>query len=322
MINLKNSSIEKFASYAQGKKVYAFGAGKYMRVFCEMFPEYNIEKTIFSFTDNDSDKWGKDYIVNEHAIPIVSIDDFVGNIGKNDIILISAYSYSDIVEQLNKIQKLDGIDCFILISISFANLPAKEIFTKIKRNNLWGSPESVSGPGSEIENTKSLVLELPKLFKSKNITSILDIPCGDFNWMKEMDLSAIDYLGADIVDELVLENQKKIWRQTAGRGYKNFITLNIVTDNLHKRDLIFTRDCFIHLSNSDIQKAIGNIKKSGSKYLMATTYVNHDYNCDIITGEFRPVNLQKEPFNFPEPECLLLENDAGKAMGLWEVGGM
>ncbi|MDR2732544.1 MAG: hypothetical protein LBB36_04925 [Fibromonadaceae bacterium] len=174
----------------------------------------------------------------------------------------------------------------------------------------------------ETEHTKTLISELPKLFKSKNITSILDIPCGDFSWMKEMDLSAIDYLGADIAGELVLENQKKIWRQTAGRGYKNFITLNIITDNLYKRDLIFTRDCFMHLSNNDIQKAISNIKKSGSKYLMATTYVKHDENQDIATGEFRPVNLQKEPFNFPEPEYLLLENDAGKAMGLWEAGGM
>ncbi|MDR2727808.1 MAG: hypothetical protein LBB56_01660 [Chitinispirillales bacterium] len=115
MVSLKNCSIDKFISYAKGKKVYAFGAGQYIRQKSDLSFKYNnIEKTIFKFTDNDSNKWGKDYIVNDYAIPIISTDDFVRSINKNDIILISSYySYPDVVEQLDKIDALDGIDCFI-----------------------------------------------------------------------------------------------------------------------------------------------------------------------------------------------------------------
>jgi hypothetical protein len=35
---------------------------------------------------------------------------------------------------------------------------------------------------------------------------MLDAPCGDFNWMKEVDLSAVHYTGGDIVEPLVNSN--------------------------------------------------------------------------------------------------------------------
>jgi hypothetical protein len=43
---------------------------------------------------------------------------------------------------------------------------------------------------------------------------LLDIPCGDFNWMKLLNLG-VDYIGADIVGELIAENRRrfgaKVW---------------------------------------------------------------------------------------------------------------
>jgi hypothetical protein len=87
-----------------------------------------------------------------------------------------------------------------------------EVFTDIYRNNHWGSSESISGEGSMIEQTQTLIIELGKLFKEKRFSSILDIPCGDFNWMKKVDLENIDYIGADIVEDLIEKNKKKISR--------------------------------------------------------------------------------------------------------------
>jgi len=127
----------------------------------------------------------------------------------------------------------------------------ENIFTEIKRKNIWGSLESVSGAGSEINQTKTLIMELPKLFKLYNIKSVLDIPCGDFNWMKEVDLSAVEYLGGDIVNELISDNISKY-----SLNNKEFKKLNIITDELPNKDLIFVRDCFVHLSYNDILKAI------------------------------------------------------------------
>ena len=206
---------------------------------------------------------------------------------------------------------------------------AEEVFGSIKENNVWGGSESLSGPGSEDVQTMALENELPKLLIKYEINSMLDIPCGDFNWMKKVILPYVSdyelsYIGADIVDALIKENAKKYSSERI-----SFLTLNLISDDLPNVDLVFVRDCLVHLSYSDISKALHNIKKSGSKYLMSTTFINHRDNHNIPTGDWRPINLQKTPFNFPQPEFILIENCTegsgaykDKAMGLWRVEGI
>jgi hypothetical protein len=200
------------------------------------------------------------------------------------------------------------------------NMNTKEIFTSIKQKNLWGGVESVSGPGSTIDQTKILVAELSKLFTAKNIKSLLDIPCGDFNWMKTVDLSNINYIGADIVDDLIESNIKKYGSETI-----HFKNIDLINENLPECDIIFVRDCLVHFSYEDIFKAIKNIKISGCRYLLTTTFTSHS-NTDIITGDWRPLNLQIAPFNLPNPILIINEGcseDNGiysdKSMGLWEI---
>jgi len=124
VVNLKNASIEEFMGYAQSKKVYAFAAGEYVQRFCERISKCNFEKSISAFTDNNPDKHGSNCIINGCAIPIISISEFTSDIKKNDIILISAYLFiPNIIEQLNKIQALDGIDCYVLANLKINGLP-------------------------------------------------------------------------------------------------------------------------------------------------------------------------------------------------------
>ena len=203
---------------------------------------------------------------------------------------------------------------------------AEDIFNNIKEKNIWGSSESLSGPGSENTQTRVLESELPGLFRTYDIKSILDIPCGDFNWMKNVVCpyareNELKYIGADIVDSLINEVSAKY-----GSERMEFLKLNLITDELPKVDLIFVRDCFVHFSYKDIQKAMLNIKKSRSKYLMSTTFTHHRYNHNIPTGDWRPINLQEAPFNFPEPEYTLIEKCThgdgayqDKAMGMWRM---
>ena len=61
---------------------------------------------------------------------------------------------------------------------------AEDIFTEIFAGNEWGGNDSVSGTGSDIHQTKTIVEELPTLFEEYNISTMLDIPCGDFHWRK------------------------------------------------------------------------------------------------------------------------------------------
>jgi SAM-dependent methyltransferase len=197
-----------------------------------------------------------------------------------------------------------------------------EVFTDIYRNNHWGSSESISGEGSMIEQTQTLIIELGKLFKEKRFSSILDIPCGDFNWMKKVDLENIDYIGADIVEDLIEKNKKKYH----DRENIRFMVLNLIKDPLPKSDLIIVRDCLVHLSNKDVINAIKNIKSSGSKYLLTTTFTNLSLNSDILTGEWRPLNLLCAPFNLSNPLLVINENCtegngeySDKSMALWEI---
>jgi hypothetical protein len=198
--------------------------------------------------------------------------------------------------------------------------PSNVIFTRIYQENQWGDSESLSGPGSNLAHTEIIRDVLPKLIIDLNCRTILDIPCGDFNWMRMIDLNA-DYTGGDIVLELVKKNEGLY-----GDKKHKFLRLDLTQDKLPEADLVLCRDCLVHLSNSDIFRALMNIKKSRSKYLLTTTFVNDKKNENIPTGFWRAVNLQMFPFNFPPPMMLIDEwippdnlKSANKKLGLWRL---
>jgi len=168
----------------------------------------------------------------------------------------------------------------------------ENIFDKIYKENLWASPESKSGSGSEVKNTTTLMKELKLLIEKYQINSMLDIPCGDYNWMfyfQWYNLN-IEYIGADRVEQLIQDNMEKY-------PGVNFQVMDIITSDLPKVDLVFVRDCFGHLSNENVLKALENVAKSGSKYLLATSFTRWDKNPDIVDGGWKCINLMIPPFS-------------------------
>lgn len=197
----------------------------------------------------------------------------------------------------------------------------EDIFAEIYERNEWGSNESVSGHGSVLEQTRVVIEELPGIFEKFDIKTMLDVPCGDFNWMKEVDLARVKYTGGDIVDELIKENKRKF-----ETGRITFRKLNLLADELPEVDLIFCRDCLVHFSLEDIGRALETVGRSRSKYLLTTTFTEHERNEDIMTGQWREINLQRAPFSFGEPlalineECTEAEGKyADKSLGLWRI---
>lgn len=202
---------------------------------------------------------------------------------------------------------------------------ADQVFADIYQNNHWKSAESISGKGSEIRQTEVLIKELSKLLKERQVRSVLDIPCGDLNWMQKVDLENIDYTGADIVEELINTNAEKYKERT---NFK-FRVLNLITDPLPKCEMVIVRDCLVHLSYEEIFKAIENLKSSGSEFLLTTTFPEHHINHDILTGKWRPLNLQDKPFNFPTPVMVINEKCTqgggkykDKSMALWRISDL
>ncbi|MBI5429902.1 MAG: class I SAM-dependent methyltransferase [Nitrosomonadales bacterium] len=208
-------------------------------------------------------------------------------------------------------------------AVSGQSKSAREIFADIYRSNYWGNSDSRSGAGSDLVQTEVVRRELPVLISEFEVNSMLDIPCGDWHWMKETNLD-VDYIGADIVPEIVQHNN-----ELYGKDRRGFRALDMIKDDLPKVDLVFSRDVLVHLSFEDIFSALRNIERSGSRYLLTTTFTRRDSNFDITTGQWRPVNLQKAPFNFPAPLRLINENCTegdgswgDKSLGLWEISGL
>ncbi|GAB6283079.1 MAG: class I SAM-dependent methyltransferase [Ignavibacterium sp.] len=197
----------------------------------------------------------------------------------------------------------------------------EQVFTDIYKSNAWGGKDSVSGTGSDVYQTNIIIKELPALFSDFGISTMLDIPCGDFHWMKEVDLSDIDYTGADIVNDLIKKNTEQFERD----GLR-FMNLNLLKDKLPRVDLIICRDCLVHFSFTDIFRALDNICNSQSEYILTTTFRGRNDNYDIATGQWRVLNLELAPFMLPTPLRIInegcTEGDGAykdKALGLWKT---
>jgi SAM-dependent methyltransferase len=213
---------------------------------------------------------------------------------------------------------------YIIIGFFLKKIKNSSIkFNLIYHFGYWKShnSSSFSGTGSNLQATENLRVELQEFLKRKNIKTFLDVPCGDWFWMKLMNLNNINYVGADIVDSIVKKNNKL---------YENsnikFKKIDIINNNIEKYDLVFIRDCFVHLSNEDIYNSINNILISNSKYLATTIFLNNYSNQENKKADnWRPINLMEKPFNFPEPDYLLNDKsnqnefDKHKHMGIWEI---
>ena len=197
----------------------------------------------------------------------------------------------------------------------------REKFSSIYEGNIFGGRLSRSGEGSDLVQTAVLRKELPLLMREFGIRTVLDAPCGDWFWMQHADLADINYTGVDIVPQLIEENRRKF-----GSENRRFECANLTEDALPAVDLIFSRDCLVHLSLEDACRIIRNFKRSGSRYLLTTTFPDRGSNNDLVGKDsfWRPLNLQKPPFFFPEPIRLINEHcteERGryrdKSLGLW-----
>ncbi|RZQ66059.1 class I SAM-dependent methyltransferase [Amycolatopsis suaedae] len=196
-----------------------------------------------------------------------------------------------------------------------------ERFAYIYRSRMW-TASSVSGPGSVAAQTERLRAELPGLLRRFGVRTLLDLPCGDFGWLSQAELDLDRYIGGDIVADLVESNAERF----RGDPVHEFRVLDLTGDPLPAADAVLCRDCLVHLSFADIRLALDNLRRSGSRYLLTTTFTELTTNTDISTGDWRPLNLCREPFGFPEPLAVLVEGCteengayADKSLGLWEI---
>lgn len=204
----------------------------------------------------------------------------------------------------------------------------REIFSFIHEINLWGAHTSRSGLGSELQATEPIRNQLKVLLSDLKVKVMLDIPCGDFGWLRHASLPISKYIGADILESKIKELSNEFKDVSEGISYV-FKCLDITKDPLPAADLLFCRDCLVHFSYDFVGKALKNIKISKSRYLLTTTFTDLSKNIDVQDGDWRPLNLELEPFNFPKPKLVLNEQCtevngayADKSLGLWEIASL
>ena len=194
-------------------------------------------------------------------------------------------------------------------------------FRAAYHENLWRGRETPSGAGSSLAQTKAIARALPGLCQRYRVTSLLDVPCGSFHWMATVDLPGVRYTGGDIVPEVVAEAARRYATQD-----RQFRVLDLTQSPLPPADLLLCRDCLVHLSYAHIVSAVANIRRSDIDYVLTTTFTAENEFRDVVTGDWRPINLEMRPFSFPPPLELMLEQCteqngafADKSLGLWRV---
>lgn len=175
---------------------------------------------------------------------------------------------------------------------------------------------SLSGKGSDIGiATKESIKFLADVIKEFNITSMMDIPCGDANWQFESwETDSINiYVGAD-VSTLIIDANKKRYKHHSNKYFVpwDFSTCPIPKYSLpgmqerHNFDLLHVRDVLQHLPLSVGARSSKNILQSGVKYIISTTFPKstNKVKRNEVGWDVNPAhanNLALPPYNFPAP---------------------
>ncbi|WP_341525298.1 class I SAM-dependent methyltransferase [Nostoc sp. UHCC 0302] len=198
-------------------------------------------------------------------------------------------------------------------------ISTSDIFSAVYANNVWGGSlgEFYSGKGSD--NTLSRAYcEFIADFVAKNSVEdikIVDLGCGDFRvgqqLLQKLAASEIkyQYTGVDIVPELIENHQRKYANKDI-----NFVSLNLIEEDLPQGNICLIRQVLQHLSNQDVKRILDKV--SQYKYVFITeSHPVNKLNCipnlDITTGaDIRllynsGVFLDKEPFNLTGVELVL-----------------
>lgn len=194
-------------------------------------------------------------------------------------------------------------------------------FATVYEKGLWLSDDangSRSGLGSEIKNTRSVRDHLPLLLAELGVKRLLDVGCGDWNWMRHVNLEC-DYIGADIVPSVIEKNIHDFARPGV-----QFVVLDGVAQALPACDAVLCREVVFHLPFADAHKLLRNVRRSAATYLLITSEDKVAINFDVVAGDFRPLDLRKAPFHFPAPMKTIADDSVNSTryIGVWRVADL
>jgi 2-polyprenyl-3-methyl-5-hydroxy-6-metoxy-1,4-benzoquinol methylase len=196
----------------------------------------------------------------------------------------------------------------------------EEVFNSIYKQKRWMLTKlaTESGDGSSIQATEKAQQIISNVIIKYNIKTMYDAACGDMNWMPRVleKLPNVKYTGADVASIKIKQHQKNT------KLKYTFKHADVTNDKIDKYDLILCRDVLQHIPHIDVFKALLNISKSGSSYLLATNYIKQpEYKSilDILPGFVNLRNLFNKPISIDYTDVCFDEEYDGKYLCLWKL---
>ena len=187
-------------------------------------------------------------------------------------------------------------------------LGSLDVFDQIYKEKVWGDGKG-SGIGSDPQAVRPYTAFLQQFLEEKQIKSIVDLGCGDWQFSRELKLKGTHYHGIDVAKSVIESNQKLYSSPNI-----EFSVLNSYKD-LPQADLLICKDMLMHLGRSEVKAIIrdafpkyANVlitsdvhpySKMGESFLKARRKWEDMFNEDILTGQMTPFDIRMSPYNLP-----------------------
>jgi SAM-dependent methyltransferase len=209
----------------------------------------------------------------------------------------------------------------------YGALPVSEAFDRIYDSNAWGGNEGTlnSGLGSTGRLLEAYVAMMKGVLERYGVKRLIDLGCGDFNTGKRLAEAVDSYVGVDVVRSVIDSNTANY-----GNSRIRFVKANLLAEPLPDGDAAVIRQVFQHLTNSEIQTALGNVlPRYGQVFITEHIYTGADStaNLDIPHGpgtrvpKRSGVFIDRGPFNMPATLIGDIEYDTDEKLRTWAVAG-
>lgn len=179
-----------------------------------------------------------------------------------------------------------------------------ETFEEIHKNWKWLNKdperETTCWKGSKLSNNIELLTSLPEILNKYWINEIIDIWCWDINWISMLFdyfiQNNIKYTWLDVSKTIINKAKNKISYQSELINLNVWSIMDLIPSWNKQNKIILAKDILVHLPNNTASDII-NESRNHTELLLATNFPETWNNADINLWEWRPTNLNEQPFN-------------------------
>jgi SAM-dependent methyltransferase len=191
--------------------------------------------------------------------------------------------------------------------------PGEEVF------HGWYAPGGPgSGAGSAVAATKDLRALLERVVREWNVRRVVDVGCGDWQWASLVDWGQAEYVGYDLVPQLI----ERLQRQHGGPRVRFELMDGPDTFVPPECDLLFCKDVLQHLPNREVASMIARFSPRATRLLWVNDIQAGSGNRDIERGDWRTLDLRQPPFGVPAEVLLEYATPPTRKAVLLQRGGM